>query len=826
MVKKIKSTIVIVALLVSACKINSHQSSSIATNPIQEKVKNFKKIPGLFNIYQDSTNGNVYITISQSQLKIPFIYFSHTTDGIAATGQIRGGYRDNKIIQFERYFDKIEVKFVQTGYYFDPKHPITKAGAANINDAIVSSLKILAENKKTGEILIDAGPIFLQESLSQIKQTNSPNRFSLGSLSKEKTKYISLKNYPQNTDLTIAYVYENAMPTIGGGKEITDDRYTSIQVQHSIIEVPKNDFRPRKDEPRIGYFMEEVDDMTSKDAVPYKDMIHRWHLQKKYPDSMLSEPIEPIVWWMENTTPLEFRPIIQKAGERWNLAFEKAGFKNAIQIKQQPDTAEWEAGDIRYNVIRWVNSPQPAFGGYGPSFVDPRTGQIIGADIMLEYIFVTNKLKQSNLFETHELTANKGTCLADHYLHQANLFAASAIEFMATDNDLKKRYIEQSIYYLTLHEMGHTLGLNHNMKASQLLNYNQLNDTTLTHKIGLTASVMDYPAVNVTADPSKQGDFFTTIPGPYDCWAIEYGYMPDAANDSLTSIQLNQVLSRAADSLLIFGNDADDMRSVGKGIDPRVNVNDMAKDALYFAENRMKLVNLLMDSIFIKHAEKGIGYQELKQMYDIAQQEYFNQIQVVAKYIGGVKVDRSKKGKPYTPVELKTQKEAMELLKKYAFSNDAFVQQLKPIPYLQNQRRGFNFYSSTEDPKIHQRILAQQQMVLAHLLHPVVLKRLTDSKLYGNQYGVAAMLNDLTQSCFSSDNTVISTFRQNLQNALVDQYIDLMHLNQLDAISLAAIHFQLKQIQKMLPKQVNLESQIHFEALKDKIKDYLDKNRG
>ncbi len=828
MFNKIISAVFIAVLMLSACQISKQKVNLSNANPIQEKVKNYKKILGLFTIYQDTTNGNVYLVITQNQLKTPFIYFSHTTDGIAATGQIRGGYRDNKLIQFDRYFDKIELKFLQTGYYFDPENPIAKAGAANINDALIASLKIIAENKSSGEILIDAAPIFLQEALSQIKQSNNPNRFNLGSLSKDKTKYTGIKNYPQNIAISIAYAFENALPTVGGGKEIADDRFTSIQVQHCIIEAPKNDYKPRKDDPRVGYFIEEVDDMTSKQSVPYKDMIHRWHLQKKYPDSLMSEPIEPIVWWMEKTTPLEFRPMIQKAGERWNFAFEKAGFKNAIQIKQQPDSASWDAGDIRYNVIRWVNSPQPAFGGYGPSFVDPRTGQILGADIMLEYIFVTNKLKQSNLFENQCITKEiaAGACQAENYLQESNLFAAAALQFLPAESALKQRYLEQSIYYLTLHEMGHTLGLNHNMKASQMLYCSQLNDTNLTHQIGLTASVMDYPAVNLSKDPSKQGDFFTTIPGPYDNWAIQYGYLPEASNDSLTAIQLSSILSLAADSMHIFGNDADDMRSVGKGIDPRINVNDMGKDALVFAENRLKLVNQLMDSIPNRFAEKGIGFQELKQMYDIAQTEYFNQIQVVAKYIGGVKVDRTKKSVPYTPIELKVQKQAMELLKKYAFANDAFIHHIKTLPYLQNQRRGFNFYSSTEDPKIHQRVLAQQELVLAHLLNPVVIKRLTDSRLYGNQYSVVAMLNELTLACFGDDNSNLSTFRQNLQNSLVDQYIDRMLHNQVDAISQAAINYQLKQILKKTAKQGNLETQIHLEAIQEKVKAYFEKNKG
>ena len=138
--------------------------------------------------------------------------------------------------------------------------------------------------------------------------------------------------------------------------------------------------------------------MTTLDQVNYRDFINRWRLEKKNPTEAISEPVKPIVYWIENTTPLEFRQIIKEGVERWNLAFEKAGFKNAVQVKIQPDTADWNAGDIRYNVLRWTSSPNPPWGGYGPSFVNPRTGEILGADIMLEWTYITNRIFSDELF--------------------------------------------------------------------------------------------------------------------------------------------------------------------------------------------------------------------------------------------------------------------------------------------------------------------------------------------------------------------------------------------------------------------------------------------
>ena len=138
--------------------------------------------------------------------------------------------------------------------------------------------------------------------------------------------------------------------------------------------------------------------MTSSDHTPYRDLIHRWNLKKKDPGAKISEPEKPIIFWIENTTPYEFRDAVSEGVLAWNKSFEAAGFKNAIQVKVQPDNAGWDAGDIRYNVLRWTSSPSPPFGGYGPSFVNPKTGQILGADIMLEYVYFTNRVKYDKLF--------------------------------------------------------------------------------------------------------------------------------------------------------------------------------------------------------------------------------------------------------------------------------------------------------------------------------------------------------------------------------------------------------------------------------------------
>ncbi|MES2655711.1 MAG: zinc-dependent metalloprotease [Bacteroidota bacterium] len=832
-------SLAILSIIVSSCAtkkppVAANAAPAPKTVSIADKTKSCKKIDGLFPLYQDTLTGNVLMLIKKDQLNKEYIYFSYTEDGVVAAGHHRGSFRDNKVFTIKRYFDKIEFVVQNTGYYFDTLNPISKSAKANISPAILVNQKIMAEDAKKGEILLDASTIFLSESMCQVKPSPffglppGMQMFSLGGLSRDKTKFTSLKNYEKNTDLVVEYVYDNPSPMAAGGKEVTDERAVSIVLQHSLIEAPKNNFKPRFDDPRIGYFSEQVEDMTTTNAVAYRDLIHRWNLEKKDPNAALSEPVTPIVWWIENTTPKEFRATIKEAGEKWNLAFEAAGFKNAVVVKEQPDTATWDAGDIRYNVLRWTSSPQPPFGGYGPSFVDPRTGEILGADIMLEYIFITNRLRQEDLFDAatgmqNPLNPNKHTfCDASNQLHQTSLFGLNALQLQGLNEIEKRDYIKQSLYYLVLHEMGHTMGLNHNMKASQMLKPNQLNDKNITRKIGLTASVMDYPAVNVALDKSKQGDYFTTCPGPYDNWAIEFGYSAAVNDEAKEKERLAKILSRSADTLLIFGNDADDMRGFGSGIDPRINVNDMSGDAITFGIDRIKLANQLFAKIKEKYSKPGQSYQELRQAYGIAQSEYFSQVNVIARYIGGVYVDRSFIGqtgatKPLIPVDYKEQKRAMETLGKYAFAPDAFAVQNDLYNYLQLQRRGFNFFGTNEDPKVHARILGYQSMLLMHLLNPTTLKRLTDSKLYGNKYSALEMMNDLTKACFATDASNPNTFRQNLQNAYTENLISLFKSSRYDAVSQAAALAQLKQIATTCKGGSTEEAKAHYANLKLKI---------
>jgi len=807
-----------------------------AADPIANQTKNSLSFEGLFTIFQDTTSGSTKMLINYDQIGKEFIYWGHTVDGIVQAGHFRGAYQDNKVFSIQRYFDRIEFVVENTNFHFDENSPLSRAAEANISRAVLVSEKIQAEDTENGRILINADGIFLSENLTQIKPTPFPGlppgaMFTLGNLSRDKNKFIDIKSYPENTNVVVEYIYENPMPFNSGGNAVTDARSVAIRFQHTFIEMPDNDFVTRRDDPRIGYFGQQVNDQTAVGPTPFRDVINRWHLVKKDPDAALSEPVEPITWWIENTTPYEFRPLIKEATLAWNKAFEAAGFLNAIRVEVQPDTADWDAGDIRYNVMRWTSSPQPPFGGYGPSFTNPRTGQILGADIMLEYVFFRNALNSEQLYSDNVASyfLNMGVdpehhhhgifCSAGHFLQMNNMFGFAAAEAMGMDDITRDRLVHDALYYLIMHELGHTFGLNHNMGAHNMLSPTQVNDRSLTEQKGMIGSVMDYPAINVSLNPANQGQFYTTVAGPYDIWAIEYGYSPALNDPEAEEARLTAIAERSTQPELFFGNDADDMRSPGKAIDPRIMIGALSSDPVGYAADRVKLVHNIMDNLLEKYSKENQSYQELYNAFMSSMGQMSQAMTVTSRFIGGVMIDRAFHGQPgatqpFTPVSAADQKRALISLNNNLFAPDAFRGSHEVYSYLQRQRRGFNFFSTTEDPKIHDLALNMHRGVLAHIMHPVVLKRMTDARLYGNDYPVADFMNDLTEAIFRADlRGNVNTFRQNLQVEYVSRLATFLaaERNQYDFIALSAALDNLERIKTMMNNRPrgNAETRAH-----------------
>ncbi len=802
---------------------------------INDKVKSSKKHAGLFTVYQDTATGSVQMFIRKDQLEKEFIYQSFSLSGPTSLFLNQSMHRSTLLFKIRKSFDKLEFSLVNTNFYYDPNNAVSKSANVDVAESVFFADKVSFEDS-TG-YLITADALFVSEKLDPVKPLPNPTVpsfmfFNLGGYNPTKSKVSGLRSYPNNTDVIVDLAYDNPAPFNQGGKDITDARYIRIKLQHSFIEVPKNDYKPRKDDPRIGYFSQEVDDLTANTYTPYKDVINRWHLKKKDPSAAVSEPVEPITYWVENTTPVEYRQTIVEAGLKWNEAFEKAGYKNAVQMKIMPDDADWDPADIRYNVIRWVSSMYPSYGAIGPSFVNPKTGQILGADITIEWkpaalfpgdavytdrtaLSITPAEDATAAFEKM-LPANLHNhwknCNIGKYVMQQYAAGFAMAQLAGATSEEEKEFHKQFLYYLVMHEMGHTLGLNHNMKASSILSPSEVHNKAITSKVGLMGSVMDYPSVNVALDKTKQGDYYTTKVGPYDVWAIEYGYSEFAANEE--DAKLSAIASRSNEPYLTFGNDADDMRSPGNGIDPRVMVNDMSSDMVAYAEDRFKFVNATMPKLLSKFGKTGESYAGIRGRYNLLNFERRSMAQAVANYIGGVYVDRSFIGqngdsKPYTVVPAAYQKKAMDLLVKYVFAPNAFDADAQLFRYLQLQRRGYNFFGATEDPKLQNNLFSNQVVALQTMLNPVTLSRISNSSLYGNTYSVADVMTDLANGIFKADIAgAVNLYRQNLQTEFVKGAISIVESKTgYDNAARSAAYNTLRKIKTMLATAVSPNEQ-------------------
>jgi len=554
-----------------------------------------------------------------------------------------------------------------------------------------------------------------------------------------------------------------------------------------FVEMPDDNYEPRVADQRVGYFSTKITDLSTYDYFKGKDLINRWRLIKKDPEAELSEPINPIVFWVENSTPEEIKPFVVEAIELWNIAFEKAGFKNAVVAKIQPDDAEWDAGDVQYNVIRWASTPSPRYSGYGPSVANPRTGEMIAADIVQEFNSISYGYRLRKIWGYDE------------------------------ENDP----LRQWIISLTLHEIGHTLGLRHNFKASWLYDAIEIHDKNITGKNHI-GSVMDYDPINIAPEGVEQGNFFPTEPGPYDIWAIVFGYSQD-----MNKTERENLLSQSTKPEFIFGTDDDAMGSPGSNMDPRNKRYDMSSDPITYTVQRLKIIDNKINELPEIFNEPGSTYTELKATFDSLLRDKGRFAESIAIQIGGVYSNRLVMGQenemmPYEVVPYSEQKRAMSVLNKHLFANDAFVFDPSILKLLQSEKRAASYGNSDEDPKVHDRVLRMQLSALSFILHPRVMKRLTDSSKYGNEYLPNEVLEDIFNGIFVA-REVPNTFKMNLQSAYVDGLIGAMSDERYDEISRSAIFNSLIKIRNYSNSSYgNKMVKGHFDYLNWKINDALD----
>tara|TARA_Y100001970_G_C14071496_1_gene769697 strand:- start:130 stop:1161 length:1032 start_codon:yes stop_codon:yes gene_type:complete len=342
---------------------------------------------------------------------------------------------------------------------------------------------------------------------------------------------------------------------------------------------------------------------------------------------------------------------------------------------------------------------------------------------------------------------------------------------------------------------------------------------------------MDYFSSNISPDKKHQGQFYTTTPGPYDIWAIQYGYEQELINPEDEKERKKVLMEKSTNRELMFGNDADDMRSPGKGVDPRIMIGDQSTDPIGYAKERMDIIKKTIPTLKQNFDRKDESYHALKDAFLILNREYSNSCRTISRYIGGVYMDRSMSGQigkdlPFRPVPKDEQKWAMTLLSKFLFSPDAFKTSEDLFSHLQYERRGF---SGTSDPNLNGLYLDIQKGVLDQLLHKNVLKRVSNTELYGNTYNINEIIEDLISSCFSYDSgSNVTLMRRNLQIELTYRLIKILHnkKNIYDHISVSSAYDGLLKIKKYTIKTagVNNATKAHRKYLTYRINKAFETN--
>ncbi|MCK6619322.1 MAG: zinc-dependent metalloprotease [Calditrichaceae bacterium] len=724
-----------------------------------EVIEECEAIEGLFTLYRNEKEGKVYVEITPGQFET--VYLCNVTresgDGSLydAAAQLQ---------EFPFFFKRVgnNVQFIEKNLRFraDKDAAIARALQRDVSYSLQGSAKILSEpHPERGSVLIDAEELFLQD-VGMVGQTSGDSKTSY-SFDKSNSYFSMLKSFPQNTEIEATLHFKSSKPQ--PVFTLADSRSMVHRYHFSLSTLPESDYRPRPADDRVGHFYTMHQDYNSllRDD-PYERYINRWRLQKSEPNLKLSKPRQPIVFWLENTIPPEYREAVRQGVLRWNGAFERIGFKEAIEVRQMPDDADWDPADARYNTIRWIVQPGAAY-AVGPSRANPYTGQIYDADIRIsaDYLrFYFQEFEQfvtptawmsadfSLFFPGPELPEARAGSEFPFFCDFARGFAhqfafgrslLSARSAGRLDSAELQKYVYDATLSLVAHEVGHTLGLRHNFKASAIHNLAQLHDSEFTQKNGLTGSLMDYHPVNLSAAGQKQGDYFQTTLGPYDYWAIEYAYTPYDPDSKISEKEmLERIARRATEPELRYGTDEDAFGLSPRSIDPTCNLWDMGSDPLGYYRLRLNLAQELWRNLAKEFDIEGERYNKLRQAFNQGLIEYALAGQTAGKYLGGIYNYRDHIGDPggrppFEIVKAEKQREALQFLVEKFFSPNSFDFDPDLLNRLATDRywdfEGTVFRISRLDYPIHGIVQLLQAAALFRLYDPLVLTRIQDNEI-------------------------------------------------------------------------------------------------
>jgi hypothetical protein len=695
--------------------------------------KDFTTQVGVFAVHRHEER--VYFEIPQDKLGRLFLWQGEVAKGPGGSSSL-----GHAVLKLERRGNKIYVWRVGFAKRSDGK-AIQAAVEAAGTDSIIAAYNVECEGKDRAAVV----------NMSDVLINGFPDlpltRASGGagaSIDSSRSYLSEIKAFQMNIETRSMITFRGGgggvglpggnSPFGGGGA----GRSVTALVHQSLAVLPETPMTGRLYDSRVGYFTEEFTDFSHpKLWAVNREYITRYRLEKRDPSAAVSEPVKPIVFYLSKEIPEKWRPYLKKGVEDWKPAFEKAGFKNAIICKDAPSRSEdpnFDPEDARYSVIRWV--AEPVQNAMGPHVHDPRSGEIISAHI----IFWHDVVKLAQMW----------------YFVQCSAQDSRARKFPLPDE-----LTGDLLRYICCHEVGHTLGLRHNHRASQAYSISQLRDPEFTAKYGSVASIMSYGRFNYVCQPEDKVKCLIPVLAPYDYFAIEWGYKPVASaktpDDEKKTLD-EWASEQLKNPFLRFGGE--DGPSI---VDPTVLTENIGSDSIQATACGLKNMDRVLDHLISATTEKGEDYSLLEEVYSEILGHRTRWFSAVAKQVGGVVENRTlggRGGETFVRVSKDKQKEAVKFLLDNAFTTPTKLLN----PGIVNQ---FKYTGAATA------ITNQQRSLLSSLLSASRITRMFDSEvLQGDKaYTPVELVDDLQAGLFSelkSDAPKIDPIRRVLQRSYLD----------------------------------------------------------
>ena len=781
-----------------------------------EKVitKDAKSKKGVFTVHQ--LKDKYYYEIPKNEFNKEFLWvtqIARTTLGAGYGGQALG----NRVVRWERNGNKIFLRNVDYSVVADPKKPIAQAVQAANNDSILMAFPVAAWGPDESAV-VEVSRLFTTD----VFEFSARQRLNATMLDSSRSYIERISPFPENIEAEASQTYTR-MPTPPGLPSTTNPfaaggmnpGSATVVLHFSMVKLPENPMMPRVFDERVGYFTaNQMDYGRDEHKAPERHYITRWRLEKKDPNAELSEPVKPIVYWIDSATPTKWIPYMKRGVEKWQKAFEAAGFKNAIIAKLAPtpqQDPDFSPEDARYSVIRWL--PSTIENAVGPHIHDPRTGEILDSDIQ----FYHNIMNLQRAW----------------YFLQAGPLDSRAQKLPLPD-ELMGTLLE----FVVAHEVGHTLGFQHNMKASSTYPQEKVRDREWVHKMGHTPSIMDYSRFNYVAQPEDNIDPADLVPGigPYDVWATMWGYKP--ISGAHTPDEEKSTLDRWAreqDKTPWYRFSTNGAAGSDPGeLTEAVGDADAVKSTTLGIKNLHRVAKMLLAATT---TEPGEPYQDLSELYGRMLGQWTLELNHVAAIVGGFNSQQKQVGQDgvrFTPVAKARQVEAVKFLNENAFSTPTWaldkdiLRRIEPIGALNRVRNA-------------------QNSVLSNLLSSSRFARLVEQQAVDGDgaYQPAEFLADVRKGIWSeltAPQVKTDAYRRNLQR----EYLDLAN-TKLNGATLtlpvglpsafaaffvtsgderefyrAELHTLNASVGAALARTTDRATRVHLEAVRDQIAKILD----